>query len=131
MKMGRRLCCSSVTYRFRYAPSYRQSGSDRLAGGPFVSYVDAGGGEPFLKSVPVHAIDLRQIETSYKIRLAWVYIQRFLSETGNGGSTESKKSRASMPKRSREDLLASLRAILAAAIEFKSQRGTSSSRERF
>jgi hypothetical protein len=22
------------TYRFRYAPSYRQSGSDRLAGGP-------------------------------------------------------------------------------------------------
>jgi hypothetical protein len=25
----------SVTYRFRYAPSYRQSGSDRLAGGPF------------------------------------------------------------------------------------------------
>ena len=35
MKMGRRLRCSSVTYRFRYAPSYRQSGSDRLAGGPF------------------------------------------------------------------------------------------------
>ena len=59
MKMGRRLRCSSVTYRSirravacswpasnalskrqrveraRYAPSYRQSGSDRLAGGPF------------------------------------------------------------------------------------------------
>jgi hypothetical protein len=35
MKMGRRLRCSSVTYRFRYAPSYRQSGSDCLAGGPF------------------------------------------------------------------------------------------------
>jgi hypothetical protein len=35
MKMGRRLRCSSVTYRFRYAPFYRQSGSDRLAGGPF------------------------------------------------------------------------------------------------
>src|SRR5580692_9676111 len=35
MKMGRRLRCSSVTYRFRYAPSIRQSGSDRLAGGPF------------------------------------------------------------------------------------------------
>ena len=35
LKMGRRLRCSSVTYRFRYAPSYRQSGSDRLAGGPF------------------------------------------------------------------------------------------------
>jgi hypothetical protein len=29
MKMGRRLRCSSVTYRFRYAPSWR------LAGGPF------------------------------------------------------------------------------------------------
>jgi hypothetical protein len=26
---------SSFTYRFRYAPSYRQSGSDRLAGGAF------------------------------------------------------------------------------------------------
>src|SRR6202047_3535227 len=37
MKMGRRLRCSSVTYQFRYAPSYRQSGSDRLAGGPFWS----------------------------------------------------------------------------------------------
>jgi hypothetical protein len=59
MKMGRRLRCSLVTYRSirradacswpawnalskrqrveraRYAPSYRQSGSDRLAGGPF------------------------------------------------------------------------------------------------
>jgi hypothetical protein len=35
MKMGRRLRCSSVTYRFRYAPSIRQSGSDRLTGGPF------------------------------------------------------------------------------------------------
>jgi hypothetical protein len=35
MKMGRRLRCSSVTYRFRYAPSYRQSGSDRLADGHF------------------------------------------------------------------------------------------------
>src|ERR1700722_19714419 len=35
MKMGRRLRCLSVTYRFRYAPSIRQSGSDRLAGGPF------------------------------------------------------------------------------------------------
>jgi hypothetical protein len=35
MKMGRRLRCSSVTYRSRYAPSYRQSGSERLAGGPF------------------------------------------------------------------------------------------------
>jgi len=35
LKMGRRLRCSSVTYPFRYAPSYRQSGSDRLAGGPF------------------------------------------------------------------------------------------------
>jgi hypothetical protein len=35
LKMGRRLRCSSVTYRFRYAPSYRQSGSDRLAVGPF------------------------------------------------------------------------------------------------
>jgi hypothetical protein len=30
MKMGRRLRCSSVTYRFRYAPSYRQSGSAAL-----------------------------------------------------------------------------------------------------
>jgi hypothetical protein len=29
MKMGRRLRCSSVTYRSRYAPS------SRLAGGPF------------------------------------------------------------------------------------------------
>jgi hypothetical protein len=29
LKMGRRLRCSSVTYRFRYAPS------SRLAGGPF------------------------------------------------------------------------------------------------
>jgi hypothetical protein len=29
MKMGWRLRCSSVTYRFRYAPS------SRLAGGPF------------------------------------------------------------------------------------------------
>jgi hypothetical protein len=50
-----------------------------------VSYVDetrAGGGEPFLKSVPVHAFDLRQIEPSYKIRLAWVYIQRFLKRDG-------------------------------------------------
>jgi hypothetical protein len=35
MKMGWRLRCSSVTYRSRYAPCYRQSGSDRLAGGPF------------------------------------------------------------------------------------------------
>jgi len=35
LKMGRRPRCSSGTYRFRYAPSYRQSGSDRLAGGPF------------------------------------------------------------------------------------------------
>jgi hypothetical protein len=62
-----------------------------------VSYFDetrAGGGEPFLKSVPVHAIDLRQIEPSYKVRLPWVYIQRFLNGTVNGGSTESKKSRA-------------------------------------
>jgi hypothetical protein len=75
-----------------------------------VSYFDeirAGGGEPFLKSVPVHAIDLRQIELSYNVRLRWVYIQRFLKGTGNGGSTESKKSRASIPKRSREELLAS------------------------
>jgi hypothetical protein len=31
MKMGRRLRCSSVAYRFRYAPS------SRLAGGPFSS----------------------------------------------------------------------------------------------
>jgi hypothetical protein len=29
LKMGRRLRCSSVTYRFRYAPS------SRLADGPF------------------------------------------------------------------------------------------------
>src|SRR6202007_121183 len=36
MKMGRPLRCSSVTYPFRYAPSFRQSGSDRLAGGPFL-----------------------------------------------------------------------------------------------
>jgi hypothetical protein len=36
MKMGRRLRCSSVTYRFRYVPSLRQSGSDRLADGPFL-----------------------------------------------------------------------------------------------
>ena len=35
LKMGWRLRCSSVTYRFRYAPSHRQSGSDRLAGSPF------------------------------------------------------------------------------------------------
>jgi hypothetical protein len=35
LKMGRRLRCSSVTYRFRYAPCNCQSGSDRLAGGPF------------------------------------------------------------------------------------------------
>ena len=35
MKMGRRLRCSSVTYRSRDAPSYRKSGSDRLAGGHF------------------------------------------------------------------------------------------------
>src|ERR1700745_1630753 len=35
LKMGRRLRCSSVTYQSRYAPSYCQSGSDRLAGGPF------------------------------------------------------------------------------------------------
>ena len=80
--------------------------------------------------MPVHAIDLRQIEPSYKVRLPWVY-SVFLNGTENGGSTESNKSRASMPKRSREKLLASLRAILAAALEFKSQRGTSSSRERF
>jgi hypothetical protein len=55
-----------------------------------VSYFDeirARGGEPFLKSVPVHAIDLRQIEPSYNVRLRWVYIQRFLKGTGNGGST--------------------------------------------
>ncbi len=40
-----------------------------------VSYFDetrAGGAEPFLKSVPVHAIDLRQIEPSYKVRW-WVF----------------------------------------------------------
>ena len=67
----------------------------------------AGGGEPLLKSVPVHAIELRQIEPSYNVRLRWVYIQRFLKETGNGGSTEPKKSRAPIPKRSREELLAS------------------------
>jgi hypothetical protein len=35
LKMGRRLRCSSVTYQFRYAPSNCQSGSDRLADGPF------------------------------------------------------------------------------------------------
>ena len=35
LKMGRRLRCSSVTYRFGYALSNCQSGSDRLAGGPF------------------------------------------------------------------------------------------------
>src|SRR5260221_4329955 len=29
-----RLRCSSVTYRFRYSLSFRQSGSDPLAGGP-------------------------------------------------------------------------------------------------
>ena len=87
----------------------------------------AGVGEPFLKSVPGHAIDLRQIEPSYKVRLPGVYIQCFLNGMENGGATESKKSRASMPKRSREELLASLRAILAVALEIKSQRGTSSS----
>jgi hypothetical protein len=38
----------------------------------------AGGGDPLLKSVPVHAIDLRQIEPSYKVRLLWDYIQRFI-----------------------------------------------------
>jgi hypothetical protein len=35
LKMGRLRRRSLVTYRFRYAPSYRQSGSDCLAGGPF------------------------------------------------------------------------------------------------
>jgi hypothetical protein len=35
LNMGRRQRCSSITYRFRYAPSNCQSGSDRLAGGPF------------------------------------------------------------------------------------------------
>jgi len=35
LKTGRRLRCSSVTYRLRYAPFKGQSGSDRLAGGPF------------------------------------------------------------------------------------------------
>ena len=30
LKMGQRRRCSSVTYRFRYAPSFRQSGSDAL-----------------------------------------------------------------------------------------------------
>src|ERR1700739_3202214 len=35
LKMGRRRRCSSVTYQFRYAPSKRPSGSDRLAAGPF------------------------------------------------------------------------------------------------
>ena len=35
LKMGRRLRCSSVTYGFSYVPSNCQSGSDRLAGGPF------------------------------------------------------------------------------------------------
>jgi hypothetical protein len=35
LKMGRRLRCSAVTYRSRYAPSYGQSGSGRLVGGPF------------------------------------------------------------------------------------------------
>src|SRR6516225_2474055 len=35
LKMGGRLRCSSVRYRSGYAPSYCQSGSDRLAGGPF------------------------------------------------------------------------------------------------
>jgi hypothetical protein len=41
IKMARRLHCSSVTYRFRYAPftaspaRTRQPGSGRLAGGPF------------------------------------------------------------------------------------------------
>jgi hypothetical protein len=54
----------------------------------------AGGGEPLLKSVPVHAIDLRQIEPSYKVRLPWVYRQRFLKRDGELWSTESKKSRA-------------------------------------
>src|ERR1700724_2232696 len=34
-KLGRRQRCSSVTYRFRYAPAFGPSGSDRLAGGPF------------------------------------------------------------------------------------------------
>ena len=81
----------------------------------------------FLKSVPAHAIDLKQIEPSYKVRLPWVYIQRSLSGTGNCGSTESKKSWIPMPKQSREELLAS---DLAAALKFRSQRGTSSTRER-
>src|ERR1700730_3761741 len=35
MKIGRRLRCSSVTYRFDMLRSHRQSGSDRLADGPF------------------------------------------------------------------------------------------------
>jgi hypothetical protein len=67
----------------------------------------------FLKSVPFHAIDLRQIEPSYKVRLPWFIYSVFSNRAGNGGSNESKKSRASMPKRSREELLACLRAILA------------------
>jgi hypothetical protein len=36
MKMGWRQRRSSVTYRSGYAPSNCQSGSDRLAGGPFL-----------------------------------------------------------------------------------------------
>jgi hypothetical protein len=35
-KEAKRRKPSSVTYRLRHAPSYPQSGSDRLAGGPFL-----------------------------------------------------------------------------------------------
>jgi len=31
------VAAASVTHRFRYAPSYRQSGSDRLPGGPLIA----------------------------------------------------------------------------------------------
>jgi hypothetical protein len=73
----------------------------------------AGDGEPFLKSVPVHAIDLRQIEPSYKVRLPWVIYS--VSQTGRRMMSRlNRRVPASMPKRSREELLASLRENLAA-----------------
>ena len=68
MKMGRRLRCSSVTYRFRYAPSYRPSGSDRLAGGPFIQKNASYFGDRTLenKPSPVYSssTDKQQLTTS-------------------------------------------------------------------
>lgn len=77
--------------------SVRREGYTRFS---YLDGIRIGGGKPFLKSVPVHAIDLRQIEPSYKVRLRWVICSVFL----NGLKSVGRLSRRSPGNLCRSDL---------------------------